>query len=109
MTTTESGQDLYCSCIRVATNLRRFQTVKDNTEIRKIFSGYSKLFAFWVILHAFLPSVDFFFKLTFSKKSFRNTVRESNSLDPNQARRFVEPDLGPDCLQRLSADDKSHY
>ena len=30
-----------------------------------------------------------------------------NSLDPNQARNFVEPDLGPNCLQRLSADDKS--
>ena len=33
----------------------------------------------------------------------------SNSLDPDQARRFVGPDLGPNCLQRLhvSADDKS--
>ena len=29
----------------------------------------------------------------------------SNSLDPDQARRFVEPDLGPNCLPRLSADD----
>ena len=29
----------------------------------------------------------------------------SNSLDPDQARRFVGPDLGPNCLQRLSADD----
>ena len=28
----------------------------------------------------------------------------SNSLDPDQARHFVGPDLGPDCLQRLSAD-----
>ena len=27
-------------------------------------------------------------------------------LDPDQARRFGEPDLGPNCLQRLSADDK---
>ena len=26
-----------------------------------------------------------------------------NSLDPNQAQRFVGPDLGPNCLQRLSA------
>ena len=30
----------------------------------------------------------------------------SNSLDPDQARHFVGPDLGPNCLQRLSADDK---
>ena len=29
----------------------------------------------------------------------------SNSLDPVQARRFVRPDLGPNCLPRLSADD----
>ena len=29
----------------------------------------------------------------------------SNSLDPDQARRFVGPDLGPNCLSRLSADD----
>ena len=29
----------------------------------------------------------------------------SNSLDPDQARRFVGADLGPNCLPRLSADD----
>ena len=29
----------------------------------------------------------------------------SNSLDPDQARHFVGPDLGPNCLQSLSADD----
>ena len=29
----------------------------------------------------------------------------SNSLDPDQARRTVGPDLGPNCLPRLSADD----
>ena len=27
----------------------------------------------------------------------------SNSLDPDQARRFVGPDLVPNCLSRLSA------
>ena len=31
----------------------------------------------------------------------------ANSLKPDQARRFVGPDLGPNCLQRLSADDTS--
>ena len=31
----------------------------------------------------------------------------SNSLDPDQDRQFVSPDLGPNCLQRLSADNKS--
>ena len=29
------------------------------------------------------------------------------ALDPDQARRFVGPDLGPNCLQRPSADDTS--
>ena len=29
----------------------------------------------------------------------------SNSLDPDQARRFVGPDLGLNCLPRLSADE----
>ena len=28
----------------------------------------------------------------------------SNGLDPDQARRSVGPDLGPNCLQRLLAD-----
>ena len=30
----------------------------------------------------------------------------SNGLDPDQGRRSVGPDLDPNCLQRLSADDK---
>ena len=30
----------------------------------------------------------------------------SKGLDPDQDRRSVGPDLGPICLQRLSADDK---
>ena len=29
----------------------------------------------------------------------------SNSLDQDQARHFVGPDLGPKCLKRLSAED----
>ena len=36
-----------------------------------------------------------------------NSIRASNRLDPDQARHFVGPDLGPICLQRLSADDTS--
>ena len=58
----------------------------------------------------FLSYVDFFFfKLNFSKNSFRNAIRVSNSLDPDQARQNVGPDLGPNCLQKLSADDKSRH
>ena len=29
----------------------------------------------------------------------------SNSLDPDQARHFVQLDLDPNCLQKLSAED----
>ena len=50
-------------------------------------------------------SADFFSKSTISKNSFRNIIiRVANSLAPDQARRFVGPDLGPGCLQKLSAD-----
>ena len=47
----------------------------------------------------------FFSKSTFSKHSFRNTIWVSNRLVPDQAQHFVGPDLGPICLQKLSADD----
>ena len=50
-------------------------------------------------------------KKPFSKKSFRNTIRlrVSNSLNPDQTRHFVGPDLGSNCLERLSAVDKSRH
>ena len=35
------------------------------------------------------------------------TISVLNSLDPDQARRFVGPDLGPNILQKSSADDTS--
>ena len=54
----------------------------------------------------FLSPADFFSSnSTFLKIHFRDTIRVSNSLDQDQARRFVGPDLGPNCLLRLSADD----
>ena len=36
-----------------------------------------------------LPSADFVFKINFFDKFFQNTIRVSNSLDPDQARHFV--------------------
>ena len=57
----------------------------------------------------FLSPVDFLFNSSFQKKSFKNTIRMSNRLDPDQARHYVRPDLGPNYLQRLAADDKSHH
>ena len=50
-------------------------------------------------------SLLIFFRSTFSKNYFRNTISVSNSLDPDQARLFVGPDLGPNCLEKLSADE----
>ena len=43
----------------------------------------------------------FFFKNIFQE--YHQSVKQ---LDPYQARRFLGPDLGPNCLQRLSADEK---
>ena len=40
-----------------------------------------------------------FFKIIFFENSFGITIRVSNSLDPDQARRFVGPGLGLICLQ----------
>ena len=52
-----------------------------------------------------LSSAEFFSKLFFSKKSFMNESRVSNSLGPDLARLIVGPDLDPNCLPRLLADD----
>ena len=46
-----------------------------------------------------------FFKIDLSNNSFSNTVRVSNSLEPDQFRQNVGPDLVPNCLQKLSADN----
>ena len=47
-------------------------------------------------------------KFTFSKNSLGNTIRVSNSLDQDQNQHSVDSDIGLNCLQRLSAYDKSH-
>ena len=52
---------------------------------------------------SFLLSANFFSKSTFSKNSFK----VSNGMDPDQDRHFVGPDLGPNCLQRLSTNHMS--
>ena len=50
-----------------------------------------------------------FLKSSFLKKILSGLPSVSNSLDPDQARHFVGPDLGPNCLQKLSADDTSRH
>ena len=49
-----------------------------------------------------------FLKINFSEKFFSEIPSECQTvLDPGQAGHFVGPDLDPNCLQRLSADDIS--
>ena len=43
-------------------------------------------------------------KINFFKNSYRNTIRVSNGLYPDQNRRSVGTELGPNYLQMLSAD-----
>ena len=54
-----------------------------------------------------LVSPDFFKKKKI-QKILSGKLLVSNGLDPDQALRYNRPDLGPNCLQRLSADDKSY-
>ena len=48
---------------------------------------------------------------SFLKRSSKNrntcTIKASNTLDPDQARHLVGPNPGPNCLQRLPAEDTS--
>ena len=58
---------------------------------------------------SFLLSANFFKIFSFqSIKRFgsRSGPTFSNGLNPDQDRHFVSPDLGPNCLQRLSANHK---
>ena len=54
-----------------------------------------------------LLSADSFFKINFIKKFCQDFIRVSNGLDPNLDWRSTGPDLGPNWLQKLSAEDKS--
>ena len=57
-----------------------------------------ELLTCWVIFHDFLLTADLFQNQHFKKKSFRNTIRVSNNIDPDQVGHFVRPELGPNCL-----------
>ena len=56
------------------------------------------IFAYWIILHP-VCHLLIFFKVNFIENTFRNNIRFSNSLDPDQAKNFVGPDLGPNCFK----------
>ena len=50
-----------------------------------------------------------FVRLIISNNSFRNTIKVSNDLDPDQGKHSVGTDLCSNCLQRLTADVKSRH
>ena len=69
-----------------------------------IFVGHTSFFSLLtccVILHTFYDFCEFSF-FDFPPE------KVSNSMDPDPARRFVGPDLGPKCLQNVSAEDTSN-
>ena len=96
---------------RVATNISHWLKVHSrgskNTYLRKSVFGSVFGFSNIALLLHYTFSVyccAIFYSLN---TEFFNTIRVSNSLDPDQTRHFIRPDLGPNCLQRLSADNKS--
>ena len=54
-----------------------------------------------------IASVEFFPQNHLIRKILPEIPFVSNSLDPDQAPPNVETELGPSCLQRLSADNTS--
>ena len=48
------------------------------------------------------------FVVVYLKMSFGNISRVSRCFDSDHAPFFVRPDLGPSCLQRLSADNTKY-
>ena len=59
------------------------------------------LISSWISNISFIISSHFIIMpyLTLWVLDFFNTIRVSNSLDLDQARHFVGPELGPNCLQ----------
>ena len=77
---------------------------KNYISVKKVY--FDQLLDFPRSLLLFFYSLLVCHILLFECWIFFNTIRVSNSLDPVQAGRFVGPDLGPNCLQRVSADEK---
>ena len=87
---------------RVATNICHWLKVQSRLFKNCIFLDFQISLLYIILSHIIiLPYFPLWMLHIF------NTIRMSNSLVSDQARHFVEPDLGPNCLQRLSADNKS--
>ena len=105
MLSTKAVHQHHINCLILKT-LQIFENVV--CVVLKVYMNISlhagKLFMIFVVCCFF---VCFFSKITFTKNSFTKTIKVSNRLDPDQDRHSVGPDLGPNCLQGLSADDTS--
>ena len=64
---------------------------------------FDQLLDFQILLLIFLHTLLLCHILLFGCWIFQYYL-VSKSLDPDQVQHFVGPDLGPNCLQRLSAD-----
>ena len=72
------------------------------------FSKYLEvIFCLLSIFLCFFCPLLIFFRINFFEKFFQEYHQSVNSLDPDQVLHFFRPDLGPNCLQKLSADDTS--
>ena len=54
----------------------------------------------------FLSSAAHLFNINFFIKFFQEHNQSINGLYPDENQHSFSPDLGPNCLQRLSADNK---
>ena len=97
---TEQKLSCFTNCPSICKSLVQYAPLKHYQAVL----NFCMLGNFWCFCCRLLT----FQNLLFQNKSFRNTIRVSNGLDPDQERHFVCPDLGPNCLQRLSADDDCH-
>ena len=60
---------------------------------------FNKFICWIILLFSIMPLTAFCLKLSYVFQNlFKYAIRVSNSLEPDQARPFVGPDLGPNCL-----------
>ena len=92
----------------MATNICHWLKVHSRWFKNYICVRKSILISFWSFKYCLYYSFTHYYCAIFYSldAGFFHTIWVSNSLDPDQARHFVGPDLGPNCLQGLSADIK---
>ena len=69
--------------------------------------SFISLLASFIRQNFLSSAVVFLFKINIFRRIISGVPSVFNSLGPDQARRFVGPGLGPNCLKKLSEDDSS--